>query len=137
MRSTSLTALTAGVVLQLLAASGRSQGTRADYERADALPARCRDKVVGGGVRPHWSPDGRWLVVRQEHNLRLRDRKSGEEFALTDDGSEADGYERGVVWSPDSTKLVALKTAQGDDRKVYLIESSPRDQVQPKLSSYN
>ena len=39
--------------------------------------------------------------------------------------------------SPDSSRLVALKTQRGGDRKVYLIESSPQDQLQPKLDSYD
>ncbi|MBY0456255.1 MAG: S9 family peptidase, partial [Gemmataceae bacterium] len=40
-------------------------------------------------------------------------------------------------WSPDSKKLIAIKTKAGGDRKVTLVESSPRDQLQPKTSSYN
>jgi dipeptidyl-peptidase-4 len=38
-----------------------------------------------------------------------------------------------VFWSPDSKKLVAMRTLKGQEHKVYLIESSPRDQLQPKL----
>jgi dipeptidyl aminopeptidase/acylaminoacyl peptidase len=56
---------------------------------------------------------------------------------LTKDGSTTDSYERGVVWSPDSKRFVAIKQKNGGDRKVYLIESSPRDQLQPKLSSFD
>ena len=56
---------------------------------------------------------------------------------LADDGSEKHCYEEGVYWSPDSSRLVALKTRRGGDRKVYLIESSPADQLQPKLDSYD
>ena len=33
--------------------------------------------------------------------------------------------------------MVAMHTKAGDDRKVYLIESSPKDQLQPKLHSYD
>ncbi len=51
--------------------------------------------------------------------------------------SEEHYYEQRVYWSPDSTKLVALQTRRGDDRKVYIIESSPKDQLQPKLQSYD
>ena len=32
---------------------------------------------------------------------------------------------------------VALRTKKGDERKVYLIESSPKDQLQPRLQSYD
>ena len=87
--------------------------------------------------RSEHSPDDRWWVTVRDHNLVLKDRKTEEEFPLTKDGNEADGYENSVFWSPDSKSFVALKTAKGDDRKVYLIESSPKDQLQPKLSSYD
>jgi hypothetical protein len=41
-----------------------------------------------------------------------------------------------VYWSPDSKRLVAMWTRTVPGRLVYLVESSPRDQVQPKLQSY-
>jgi dipeptidyl-peptidase-4 len=82
------------------------------------------------------SPDGKWVALRKGHDLYLRDEETAEEFRLNDDGTEDDGYEPGVFWSPDSRKLVALRTRKGDQRRVYLIESSPRDQLQPKLDSY-
>ena len=68
---------------------------------------------------------------------RSRTRPRGKSTPLTKDGTANNGYERGVFWSPDSKKLVALRTEKGDDRKVYLIESSPKDQLQPKLQSYD
>lgn len=42
-----------------------------------------------------------------------------------------------MIWAPDSKKLIAIKTKAGGDRKVTLVESSPRDQLQPKTSTYN
>ncbi len=83
------------------------------------------------------SPDGQWAAFFKEHNVYLRDRKTSEEFQLSRDGTAEDAYSGEVVWSPDSKKLVAIRTRKGDDRKVHLIESSPRDQVQPKLHSYD
>ena len=41
-----------------------------------------------------------------------------------------------LFWSPDSKKLVAVRTKQCAERKVYFVESSPRDQLQPKLHSH-
>ena len=90
-----------------------------------------------GSPRNANSPDGRWRVDIKDNNVYLRDIKGGEETQLTKDGAAADAYERGVVWSPDSKRFVAIKQKNGGDRKVYLIESSPRDQLQPKLSSYD
>jgi dipeptidyl aminopeptidase/acylaminoacyl peptidase len=90
-----------------------------------------------GSPRRASSPDGRWTVEIKNDNVVLRDTKSGEETPLTKDGTAEHRYQQGVVWSPDSKRFVAIKHKSGGDRKVYLIESSPRDQLQPKLSSYD
>ena len=65
----------------------------------------------------------------------MRNAATGIEFALTTDGTEADGFAGRVSWSPDSRRLVAVRTEAGDDRQVNLIESAPSDQLQPKLHS--
>ena len=96
-------------------------------------PGRGRPDASRGGT----SPDGRWLAFIRDRDVYIRDIESGEESRLSEGGSEDDGYEPPVHWSPDSKKLVAMKRARGDERKVYLIESSPRDQLQPKLDSYD
>lgn len=83
------------------------------------------------------SPDGKWKAFVRDYNLYLRDESTKEEFKLTEDGTKADFYTTEFYWSPDSLKLVAVKLKKGDDRKVYLIESSPQDQLQPKLHSIN
>jgi dipeptidyl aminopeptidase/acylaminoacyl peptidase len=91
----------------------------------------------GRSPRTSESPDGKYVVVLKDHNLYLRDENSNEVVPLSTGGTEDDGYDARVYWSPDATKLVALRTKKGDERKVYLVESSPRDQVQPKLQSYD
>jgi dipeptidyl aminopeptidase/acylaminoacyl peptidase len=112
----------------------------------DGSPRRGRGGARGGrggrggprgSPRNTNSPDGRWRVEIKDNNVYLRDTKNDEETQLTKDGAVSDSYERGVVWSPDSKRFVAIKQKNGGDRKVYLIESSPRDQLQPKLSSYD
>lgn len=91
----------------------------------------------GSGPGSEQSPDGKWTVFIKDHNLYLRAGETGEEVALSADGNADDAYEPRVFWSPDSSKLVAMRTKKGYDRKVYLIESSPTDQLQPKLHSYD
>ena len=81
------------------------------------------------------SPDGKWRAFIKDHNFYLQNLENNEEKALTSDGTEEDEYSQPVHWSPDSKKLVVLRTRKGDDRQVYLIESSPADQLQPKLHS--
>jgi dipeptidyl-peptidase 4 len=83
------------------------------------------------------SPDGQWVAIIKDNNIFLRDTESQEEFALSTDGSADDEYSGEIFWSPDSKKLAALRTKKGDDRKVYYVESSPKDQLQPKLHSYD
>ena len=62
----------------------------------------------------------------KDHDLVLREiALQSKDVPLSFEGAETDAYEPRVFWSPDSKKLVALRTAKGDDRKVYLIESSP------------
>ena len=83
------------------------------------------------------SPDGKWSASIKDYNLYVRNLETDEETALTEDGKEEDAYSDRFHWSPDSTRLLVLRTCKGDDRKVYLIESSPEDQLQPKLLNYS
>ncbi|HEX3316371.1 MAG TPA: DPP IV N-terminal domain-containing protein, partial [Gemmataceae bacterium] len=91
-------------------------------------PAPRRPKAGGNN-----SPDGKWTAVLRDHNVVLREKSTGRETDLTMDGKAVDGYEGPVFWSPDSSRLVAIRTIPGDERKVYLIESSPADPRFPKL----
>jgi dipeptidyl aminopeptidase/acylaminoacyl peptidase len=81
------------------------------------------------------SPDGKFRAFIKENNVWLRDQSRNMEFALSTDGKADDAYGR-IFWSPDSQKLVAIRTKAGGDRRVTLVESSPKDQLQPKTSSY-
>lgn len=105
------------------------------------------------------SPDKRWEAFVRDHNLWLRSTaKRTDEFPLSFDGNPVHSFRHDasrarsvslrydrtdypetlpeVFWSPDSTRLVALQTRVVPERLVHLIESSPRDQLQPRLQSY-
>ncbi len=90
----------------------------------DAAPGKVPDR------------DSQEVIVRG-HNLCLRDRKTGTTLPLTTDGTAKDGYNRRFHWSPDRQRLVAMRTRQGNRRKVTVVESSPADQVQPKVHSFD
>jgi dipeptidyl-peptidase-4 len=79
------------------------------------------------------SPDRKWVAFVKDYNLYIRKNENDEEIALSDDGTEENAYSERVYWSPDSRKLVSMRIEKGDDRKIHLIESSPKDQLQPKL----
>jgi dipeptidyl aminopeptidase/acylaminoacyl peptidase len=111
-------------------------------ERARARRARNENfRPPAAGAR---SPDGKWEVVLHHDNLFLREQVSGAETQLTTDAGprdtfarEPDNPEPEVFWSPDAKHFVAMRLKPGAQRRVYLIESSPADQLQPKLDSYS
>lgn len=82
------------------------------------------------------SPDGQWLAFVENFNLYLRPRAGGEGFALSLDGMEGNYYDfDSIAWSPDSQRIVAYRVRAGYHRRIHFIESSPKDQLQPKYSS--
>jgi dipeptidyl aminopeptidase/acylaminoacyl peptidase len=84
------------------------------------------------------SPDGKWAVFIRDNNVFVRaTENSGNVFALSTNGTADDFYDENFHWSPDSKKLVVMQTIKGEERKVYLVESSPKDQLQPELLSYD
>ena len=94
----------------------------------------------GGTQRPtarETSPDGQWRSSIKDYNVVLKNVGSGEETALTTDGKESDAYRERFYWSPDSTRLVAVRVEKGQEHKVSFVESSPRDQLQPKLHTFD
>jgi len=100
------------------------------------LPAqgdRRRDDAQPGKL----SPDGKWRVFVKEHDVWLSDTAGGQPRRLTDDGRPENPYTDELSWSPDSRKLVALRIEGVPRRVVTLVESSPTDQLQPKVSTYD
>ena len=82
------------------------------------------------------SPNGKWEALIFNYNVTVRSVDGKEGAVLSTDGSEGNYYStRSIVWSPDSTKIVAYRVRPGYKREVRYIESSPEDQVQPKFSS--
>lgn len=116
---------------------GIRAGRRTTFVRLDGTMPQVRSpRERIERRRAHESPDGQWVAFVRDRNVWVRRVESGEERALSSDGNEADGYEPQFFWSPDSARLVAMKKKRGDERLVYYVESSPRDQLQPKLHSY-
>ena len=130
--------------------SGTARGRGRSRGRTRTPPSRP------GATSP--SPDGKWEAFIHGHNLYLRDLATSQEIALSYDGNPGNSYARDfqrargvemetdtpepepstpdVRWSPDSRHLVAMRTRPGAERRVYYVESSPKDQLQPKLHSY-
>ncbi|NQV24085.1 MAG: DPP IV N-terminal domain-containing protein [Rhodopirellula sp.] len=86
------------------------------------------------------SPDGKWIAFEHNHDLQIRSTSDPAAETITLGTSDTDGgwySDRHISWSPDSRKLVALRTRQGQQHDVSVVESSPQDQLQPKLHTHN
>lgn len=110
---------------------GRSNDTR-------NANSRTGDRQGGRGPSSN-SPDGRWTLEIVNDNLQLVARvgDNREPATLTSDGTTEDAYGGPFLWSPDGRFVVAWQTTAVPEREVHLIESSPRDQLQPKLHTLN
>ena len=118
-------------------AATRPTGSTRPATTAPAPDGRIgrRRRRRGGGNGA--SPDGQWVASVQDDNLWLGDRDTGRRVQLTTDGVAGNGYDAETLnWSPDSAHLVALRTLDGDHRMVYEVQSSPPDQEQPRLLSF-
>lgn len=102
------------------------------------------------------SPDGRWAVGRQGHDLYLRDLETDQVRRLTTDGERDHGYGTPpdatassvmqenlditmpplVSWAPDSTRFVTHRLDQRDLELMHLVRSVPLDGGRPQLMTY-
>ncbi|MBL9001017.1 MAG: prolyl oligopeptidase family serine peptidase [Phycisphaerae bacterium] len=92
------------------------------------IPAQAKPEEAQAPTRP------KPAAFISEHNVFI-DTPDGP-IALTEGATERDGYARLTI-SPDGTKAAAIRTRRPEERKVYYVESSPADGVQPKLHHYN
>jgi len=90
-----------------------------------------------GDTKADKPPEEKLVAFIKDHNVFLRDDASGAEWPLTRDGTEDHAYAGSIHWSPDRRRFVVMRQTKGQQRKVHLIESSPKDQLQPKLHSHN
>jgi len=98
---------------------------------------RRRRPRGGDGLPGTLSPDEKWAAITKDHNLWLRHAESGEERQLSTDGSAEDAFRRPFVWSPDGKFLACLREKPAQAHPVHMVESSPQDQVQPRLKTHD
>lgn len=79
------------------------------------------------------SPDGKYTAFIKNQNIYVKTTATGEEKQLSLDGTLGNYYSAYIQWSPDSKKVAACKIRPVEKRYVYYVESSPADQLQPKL----
>ena len=83
------------------------------------------------------SPDGKWLAFIHEHNVFLRPAAGGKVRALSTDGTVENQYDGGFFWSPDSTRLVVIRTRKGSNRVVTEVEWAPPDNINPRTVEFH
>ena len=80
--------------------------------------------------------ENRWKLERSDHQLRFISQ-AGKTVLDTADlgdaqGTETNRYDQPIFWSPNQQFAFTLQIEQGDRREIVLVESSPKDQLQPK-----
>lgn len=85
------------------------------------------------GGNPVISPDGKYTAFIKNDNIYVRENATGKEKQLSQDGTLSNYYSSYIYWSPDSKHVAACRIRPVEKRYVYYVESSPVDQLQPKL----
>ncbi|MDR1403033.1 MAG: S9 family peptidase [Tannerellaceae bacterium] len=110
---------------------------RLQEEAAAGAPQRStrywgeRDEERTGDSIP--SPDTRWIAFVKNGNVYVKDALSGKIKPLSYDGAAGEYYSARIIWSSDSRKVAVMKIRPAEKQYFYMIESSPDDQLQPKL----
>lgn len=87
------------------------------------------------GNKPVGSPDSLHTAFIKNYNLYIKNKKTKVETQLSYDGSKGFYYSSYLQWSPNSAEIMAYKVRPGEEHKIYFVESSPKDQFQPKLQT--
>ncbi len=96
-------------------------------------PAPKEPKKSGRGVK---SPDGQWSAMFEKEFVLLHHEKSGRLVRIKVDFATAMPFRGKAVWSPDSRAFVLNCAPPLPVRQVGFIESTPKDQLQPRLREF-
>ena len=134
-----------GDVLVTVDAATLTETVERDKAVLEAKLKEERDKLPRPSTR-HWmevddekgsapvpSPDGKWLAFIKNDNVYVRATDSKEERQLSTLGTAGNYYSSYIQWSPDGKYLATCRIRPAEKRYVYYVESSPTDQLQPKL----
>ena len=80
------------------------------------------------------SPDQKYRAVVNDGQLSIQNLETDAVLLDASPTNENQSWlDRRFYWSPDSRWLVAIEETRPDERTIYMVESSPKDQLQPKL----
>ncbi|MFO0969367.1 MAG: prolyl oligopeptidase family serine peptidase [Gemmataceae bacterium] len=111
--------------------AGETDAAPSDEEDAPQPKKKGGFKKGPIAKREAASPDGKWTALVKDSNVYLRD-KDEKETQITTVGTAANPF-AALIWAPDSKSLVMFRTEPGDNKEVYMIETSPKDQLAAKL----
>ncbi len=106
---------------------------------ADGGTARAASRVASQRETTHHtnsSLDGK-CSVRFENENAVLVGADGETTALTTNGTARNPVRGPAVWSPDSRHCVLFSVSEVPRHVVTIVESSPHDQLQPKLLQFD
>ena len=97
-------------------------------------PPQAGETTPADSPAPAPAPAPRPFSARIDgHALVITPQAGGAPLAPGADGTAENAYREPVVWSPQGTRLACLRVRPAPTRTIHLLESSPRDQLQPKL----
>ncbi len=102
---------------------------------SDPAPAESDEPSPRRRRREAPANEGPWRAEVTDGNVFLIERATGARHQLTTDGTKEDGYQGPLAFSPDGSRLACRRVKNVPEREVHIVESSPRDQRQPKLKT--
>lgn len=96
-------------------------------------PAPEDPKKTERGVK---SPDGKWSAMFEKEFVLLHHRQSDKVVRLQVKPAAQMPFRGKAVWSPDSSAFVINCAPELPVRQVGFIESTPKDQLQPRLREF-
>ncbi|WP_312741992.1 S9 family peptidase [Sphingobacterium multivorum] len=99
-------------------------------------PRYWGQREQGNTYREVESPDKIHVAFIRNNNVFLAKKGNlNQARQITFDGNTSNYYSNDIQWAPDSRKLATVKTQKIEIRQLTLIESSPKDQLQPKIQT--
>ena len=83
------------------------------------------------------SPDDKWSAFIDNGLVMLRNRHTDQLIPLKTDLDDEASFIGELVWSPNSSTFVVCCAPSFTQRRITIVESSPKDQFQPKLIEKN
>ena len=138
------------LIAMFVASNAFAEGSRSSYERALSLSDRYRDKVFRDHVKAQWTDDHHFTYrvqvapkqfetievdVASHSKCSAKIQSSGDPPLMDAKTKLSDSDSRRESKSPDRRFEVIQEIIPGDRRELTLIESSPKDQLQPKVTT--